>query len=147
MFCPKCGKETGDGAFCPHCGSSQTSAMTTDTGQLGLAENIAGLLCYLFGWVTGIVFLIIDKRPVVRFHALQSIFTFGAISLLYFILGLLPFSLWRLVSSLYGIISLVGLILWILLIIKAYQGQQFKLPIAGQMAEKWSSTLHQKGVI
>lgn len=138
MICPKCGLDPGDAAFCPHCGNSLTTSGTPASGQSGLAENIAGLLCYLLGWVTGIVFLIIDKRPFVRFHALQSIITFGVLSLLYFIVGLLPFTFWRLISSLYSAISLASLVLWVLLMVKAYQGQRFKLPFAGEMAENWA---------
>ena len=44
--------------------------------QTGLSENVAGLLCYILGWITGLIFLLIDKRPFVRFHAAQSIVVF-----------------------------------------------------------------------
>ena len=53
-----------------------------------MEENVAGLLCYVLGWVTGVIFFIIDKRPFVRFHAAQSIVVFGGIAILYIILGM-----------------------------------------------------------
>src|SRR6202045_15491 len=86
-FCKACGTELGGAAFCPKCGASQTaSAVPMGTAPAasseGLAENVAGLLCYVLGWVTGIIFLLIDKRPFVRFHAAQSIVVFGALTLI-----------------------------------------------------------------
>ncbi len=91
----------------------------------GLQENIAGLLCYVLGWITGIIFLIIEKdNKTVRFHAWQSIFVFGALT----ILGLIPVINW--------VIGIIGLILWILLMYKAYKGVKYKIPWAGNMAEK-----------
>ncbi len=52
----------------------------------GMTENVAGLLCYSLGWITGLIFLLIDKRPFVRFHAAQSIVIFGGLHILYYIL-------------------------------------------------------------
>ena len=98
----------------------------------GLQENIAGLLCYVLGWVTGIIFLILDKEnKFVRFHAWQSIIVFGAYTVLTIILNWIPVIGW-IFSMLLGIAAFV---LWILLILKAYQGQLYKLPIAGDIAE------------
>src|SRR6202044_3468799 len=79
--CTKCGTMVGDGvAFCPNCGAPQTAAasggaMATSAGSgtSGMSENVAGLLCYVLGWITGLIFYLIDKRPFVRFHAAQSI--------------------------------------------------------------------------
>jgi len=91
----------------------------------GLDENVASLLCYLGGWITGLIFFLIEKdNKTVRFHAMQSLITFGAVNVLIFIplVGL--------------IVGLVSLILWILLMIKAYQGEKFKLPLVGDIAEK-----------
>jgi len=105
----------------------------------GMAENVAGLLCYVLGWITGIIFLLIDKRPFVKFHAAQSIVVFGALTVIRVGLaimigsgGLIGFGLWAMISLL---ISLVGVVLWILLMIKAYQHELFKLPIAAGIAE------------
>jgi uncharacterized membrane protein len=143
-FCKACGSEVGGAAFCPKCGASQgTSAVPAAAAPAasseGLAENVAGLLCYVLGWLTGIVFILIDKRPFVRFHAAQSIVVFGALTILRIGLGIVMgiggfvgFGLWALVSMALG---LVGLVLWILLMIKAYQHQLYRVPIAAGIAD------------
>lgn len=111
-----------------------------DTGKssTGMQPNVAGLLCYLVGFVTGIVFIIIEKEnKFVRFHAMQSIFVFGGLFVLQIILSFIPFIGWLL-----GIlISILGLILWILLMMKAYNGEMYKLPFVGDMAEQKSQQL------
>lgn len=103
---------------------------------LGLDENIAGLLCYVLGWVTGIVFLILEKEnKFVRFHAVQSLATFLALFVLSIVFGMIPFIGW-IISIL---IVPLGIFLWILLMYKAFKGEKFKLPIVGDFAEKQSS--------
>ena len=100
----------------------------------GLAENVAGLLCYVGWWVSGIVFIIIEpENKFVRFHAMQSIVAFGAITIAATIIGLIPF----IGSFLGGLIWLLGVVLWIVLMVKAYQNIRFKLPWSGNIAEKW----------
>jgi uncharacterized membrane protein len=143
-FCKACGTELGGAAFCPKCGASQTaSAVPMSTAPAasseGLAENVAGLLCYVLGWLTGIIFLLIDKRPFVRVHAAQSIVVFGALTIIRIGLGIImgiggfvQFGLWALISMVLG---LLGVILWILLMIKAYQHELFRLPIAAPIAD------------
>jgi len=109
----------------------------------GMTENVAGLLCYSLWWVTGLIFFLIDKRPFVRFHAAQSIVVFGGLQIIYIVLGrFLIASLYRgglgtfgMGSGLLSLLDLLAFVLWILLMIKAYQGQKFKLPIAGDLAE------------
>ena len=146
--CTKCGAAVADNAaFCPSCGATQGAAAASSSAastQSGMAENVAGLLCYLLGWVTGLIFYLIDKRPFVRFHAAQSIVVFGGLNIITIILGmffgislvtggLAGFSIgW----ALYRLVDLVGLILWILLMIKAYQGERFRVPVAADLAEK-----------
>src|SRR5437762_1715246 len=99
----------------------------------GIEPNVAALLTYLIGWVTGIVFFVIEKdNKFVRFHAFQSIVVFGALTLLPFVLGFIPVLGWMLIPVVY----MLELALWIILMVKAYQGEKFKLPIAGDMAEK-----------
>ena len=99
----------------------------------GMNQNIAGLLCYVAGWITGLIFFLIEKENrFVRFHAMQSIITFGGLTVLSIALGMIPFV--NLV--LLPILGLLQLILWIVLMVKAYQGQLFKLPVIGDMAEK-----------
>ena len=100
----------------------------------GLTENVAGLLCYVLGWVSGLVFLLIEQEnKFIRFHAMQSIIIFGTLTIANFILGWIP-----LIGTFFVvIISVIGFILWIVLMLKAYQGTKFKLPWAGDLAEKW----------
>ncbi|HIW33528.1 MAG TPA: DUF4870 domain-containing protein [Candidatus Paenibacillus intestinavium] len=120
----------GEGeSFERHEGPTGTKGKT----ETGLDQNIAGLLCYVLGFITGIIFLLLEKNNrFVRFHALQSIFLSVAIVILNILLNLIPV-LGVLLDS---IISLASLVLWIVLLVKAYQGQWFKLPIIGDMAEK-----------
>ena len=101
--------------------------------SIGLEENVAGLLCYLLGWITGIIFLILEKESkFVKFHAIQSIATFLPLMIISWIFVWIPFI---------GVIiswfcSLLGLILWIILMIKAYQGEMYELPIVGEFAKE-----------
>lgn len=102
----------------------------------GLEENIAGLLCYVLGWVSGLVFFLIEtENKFVRFHAVQSIIVFGIINIILVIFGWIPWFGW-VVSSLVGGLAFV---FWIVLMYKAYQGTMYKLPVVGDLAEKWSS--------
>jgi uncharacterized membrane protein len=141
-FCGKCGSSVPDGApFCPQCGAQVAAAAgpapgvaMAPAGTSGLQENVAGLLCYLLGWLTGIIFLLIDKRPFVRFHAAQSIVVFGSLTIIHFILsiaflgsGFVGFGLWFLIVR---IVDLVSLIAWIVLMVMAYQGKLYEVPIA-----------------
>ncbi|MEK7875140.1 MAG: DUF4870 domain-containing protein [Pseudomonadota bacterium] len=104
------------------------------TTSTGLNENVAGLLCYLVGWVTGLIFFLIEKEnKFVRFHAMQSMITFGGLTVLFMVLGNIPFMGWGLIPFL----GLLQLVLWILLMVKAYQGEHFKLPVIGDLAEKY----------
>ena len=94
----------------------------------GLDENVAGFLCYLFGFITGIVFLVVEKESTfVKFHAMQSTITFLGIFVILAIFGWVP-----IIGLLIGIFSLI---LWLVLMIKALQGKRYSLPIVGKMAE------------
>ncbi|MGA2900918.1 MAG: DUF4870 domain-containing protein [Candidatus Acidiferrales bacterium] len=109
-----------------------------------MAENVAGLLCYVLGWITGLIFYLTDKRPFVRFHAAQSIVVFGALTIIRIIVGMLFVTggLAGITTGLslgillFWLISLVGLILWVLLMVKAYQGERYRVPIAADLADK-----------
>ncbi len=108
--------------------------MAQDLGKssTSLDPNVAALLSYLGGFVTGIVFFAIEKEnKFVRFHALQSVITFAAIFILQAVLVSM-FSAYMLVN----LLNLASLALWVLLMIKAYQGEKFKLPVIGDIAEK-----------
>jgi uncharacterized membrane protein len=151
--CTKCGAAVADNAgFCPSCGAPQPSAPAASPAppvpasavtDAGLQENVAGLLCYLLGWITGLIFLLIDKRPFVQFHAKQSIVVFGGLNILHFVIGMM-FGVSILAGGLgtasaglllSRLISLVTFVLWIVLMIKAYQGQRFRVPGAADVAE------------
>jgi uncharacterized membrane protein len=108
----------------------KTTEIKTSTG---MNQNVAGLLCYLVGWITGLIFFLIEKdNKFVRFHAMQSIITFGGLTMLFMVLGFIPVLGW----VLFPILGIVQLVLWILLMVKAYQGELFKLPVIGDLAEK-----------
>lgn len=112
---------------------SQSQQGGKDGSSTGLEENAAGALAYLLSFISGIVFLIIEKdSDFVRFHAMQSTITFGGLFVLQFVIGFVPLIGW-LISIL---IFPVWLILWIVLMMKAYQGERFKLPIVGNIAEQ-----------
>lgn len=105
--------------------------------ESGLQQNIAALLCYVLGWLSGLVFFFVDKRPFVRFHAMQSMILFGGIHVLHLVLTWVLFPalrLWSLLFMISGIISLVSLVLWVLLMVKAYQNEWYKVPVVGDIA-------------
>jgi uncharacterized membrane protein len=145
-FCSACGQEIGAASFCPKCGASQgaatapAAAVAAASPTAGLDENVAGLLCYILGWVTGLIFLLIDKRPFVKFHAAQSIAMSIGVFVLYFVLaifmGLLHvIHLGLLAFMLYPLLGLALFVLWIFVMYKAYQHEKFKLPIIGDLVE------------
>jgi len=143
-FCNACGQEIGTAAFCPKCGAGQAqapaSAPVAAPSSEGLQENVAALLAYVLGWLTGIIFLLIDKRPYVKFHAAQSIVVFGGLTILRIGIGIVG-GMFGGVTGLGAIVALgavtglVGLVLWVLLMVKAYQHQNFRVPIAANIAD------------
>ena len=112
-----------------------------DKTSLGLPENVAGLLCYVLGWVSGLVFLLLEpENKFVRFHAVQSIVTFGGVTMISIalsILGFMPF-LGILFDIANWMLGALAFVLWIVLMVKAVQGTMYKLPLAGDFAEKRS---------
>jgi uncharacterized membrane protein len=118
----------------------EMSSLTETKGKssTGMDENVAALLTYVFGLVTGILFLVIEKESkFVRFHAFQSILISAAFIILNMVLGFIPIIGW-LISLL---LSPVGFILWLILLYQAYQGKWFKLPVIGDYAEEQSNKL------
>jgi uncharacterized membrane protein len=142
MFCSKCGAENPDEAkFCSKCGTELGVAATPTEGvakteaesSTGLSANAAGLLCYVLGWITGIIFVVLEQKSTfVKFHAWQSIMTFGVLTVAQLVLGWIPFIGWIL-SILIGILMFV---LWLILIIQAGTGKMWKVPWAGDWAER-----------
>lgn len=145
--CTQCGAAVSEDArYCPNCGRPQAATWTPDepAAQSGISQNAAALLSYVLGWITGLIFLLIDKRPFVRFHATQSLVTFGGLHLIRVMVGAVfgvgwwYFGGWAnlgLGALLRGCIELFTFVLWVVCMVKAYQGVRFKLPIAGDIAE------------
>jgi uncharacterized membrane protein len=156
MFCSECGTENPEGArFCSKCGAelgapakpSGTVANQEAESSTGLSANVAGLLCYVggvippvpLGWISGLVFLAIEKKSTfVRFHAWQAIIVFGALAvlnLIFFPLHFIPFvglGFWILSI----IVMVASVVLAIILMLQAYQGKMWKVPWAGDWAER-----------
>lgn len=102
-----------------------------ERSSTGLEENVAGFLCYLLGFITGIVFLIVERKSsFVKFHAMQSTITFLGLFVIMGILGLIP-----ILNLLVFLFWILGLILWLVLMVKALQGKRYALPIVGKLAE------------
>jgi len=142
MYCPKCGAENPEGAkFCSKCGAQLGAAGAPSEGPVkpeaesstGMSANVAGLLCYVVGWVTGIVFVVWEKKSTfVRFHAWQSIMTFGVLTVVSLVLSPIPFA----GAVLVYIIGVLMFVLWIILMVTAGTGKMWKVPWAGNWAEK-----------
>src|SRR5271165_3549292 len=159
VHCPKCGATLSPQArFCDKCGQEQPAAAVQPytASQDGLSENAAAALSYVLGWLTGIIFYLIDKRPYVRFHAAQSIVTFGGLHIIRIVLAMIfgvgwmfggyhhhygygvgGFGIGVLVL---GIIGLLTFVLWIVCIIKAASGSWFVLPVSGPIAQNMAGT-------
>jgi len=104
--------------------------------SLGMDENIEALLTYVLGWITGIIFLALEREnKFVRFHAAQSLAVFLPLFVALIILGVIPFIGW--ILSL--ILSILTLLLWLFLMFKAFQGEKYKLPVVGDFAERQSN--------
>ena len=127
----------------------------TAKSSTGLDENLAALLSYVFTWVSGLVFFLIEKTSrLVRFHAMQSILLSASAIIVGIILWFAWFVVTLIVGQLSGLLgTLAGLVIgllifvfyiavliaWVLCLVKAYQGQYYKLPVIGNFAEKFSA--------
>jgi uncharacterized membrane protein len=154
MFCPKCGTENPEGAkFCSKCGAelgtpakpSEATTKPEAESSTGMSANVAGLLCYLATWITGIVFVVLEKKSTfVKFHAWQSIMTFGVLTVVQIILAIISgiaaftmvpgLALFAWVLTI--IVAVLMFVLWIILMIQAGTGKMWKVPGAGNWAEK-----------
>ncbi len=117
-------------------GENTGNAQTAEVGKkggAGLQPNIAGALAYFLGPVTGILFLLIEKEnKFVRFHAMQSVLTFGGLFVLNIVLGFIPLLGWMAGT----LLSLVGLVLWLFLMYQAFNNKEYELPVIGDIARK-----------
>ncbi len=134
-FCTGCGKEVPAGAAaCPSCGQVTAVPASASAPAGGLTDNVAGALAY-FTFIPAIIFLVMEpynKNRFLRFHSFQCLF----LCVVCFVLGI--------VVSMVPVINIIGvpllivgeLVVWLVLVLKAYQGQKFKLPIIGDLAEQ-----------
>jgi uncharacterized membrane protein len=98
----------------------------------GMSENVASGLSYVLTWVTGLIFFLVDKRPEVRFHAMQSI-VYGVLwTLVAVVRPYMPGP----IGALFGLVLFAFFIGWIVLMIQGFQGKHFKLPVLGDFAEQ-----------
>jgi len=101
--------------------------------SLNLSENVVALIAYLFGWLSGLIILLLEKESrFVRFHALQSLVFFAGMSLIIGIFGRIPVIGWVFAAA--GGILTFGF--WIIGMIKAYQGEAYRFPIVGDFAAR-----------
>jgi uncharacterized membrane protein len=122
-----------------------TAAGAPGPTSMGMQANVAAGLSYVLGWVTGLVFFLVEKQNrFVRFHAMQSILFFGGITVLGIVLNIvwgvgIPFISFvaLCINGLLGLVAFVG---WIVLLINGFQGKYFKLPIIGDYAEKYANS-------
>ncbi len=147
-FCSNCGAQAS-GSFCPNCGTPLGGASgytarpsSSATGAMGISENAAGLLCYLLffigllGFIVPIIFLVMapyNQNKFVRFHAFQAIFTHLGLIVLSALLVIVTHGLGLV---LFPLIGLGTLVLWIYLMVTAYQGKTVRLPVVGDLAAK-----------
>lgn len=143
-YCTFCGAQMPDeSAFCSACGKTageSASATPVPPAGAGLSDNIAGLLAYIT-ILPAIVFLVLEpynRRAFVRFHAFQSILFFVACvvaNVAVSILGVMPVLRW-ITLLLWPLLGLAEFVIWVLLLLKAGNGQRFKLPVIGEIAER-----------
>jgi uncharacterized membrane protein len=140
-FCATCGTQLADGATCPKCaGGAAQVANAAAPAAAGLTDNVAGALAYVT-IIPAIVFLVLEpfnRKRFVRFHAFQSIFFFIAWTVLGIAMAFIshiPFLGWA-TLFMWPLISLAMFVILLILALKAYQGQTFKLPVIGDMAEQ-----------
>jgi len=162
-FCVQCGAQV-EGKFCQKCGAVNPAVPGADAGAQpgagigaappptstasagGLTDNVAGALCYLIGFVTGIVFLVLapyNQNPRIRFHAFQAIFF--NLAWIAFWMAISIFTAMTKVFALlllpvYPLVGLCGFGLWLFLMWKAYNNDPLVLPVIGPLAQQQANT-------
>jgi uncharacterized membrane protein len=150
-YCSSCGTQMVDNAaFCPSCGKAAVAGSTgaapapaqvqqgSTASASGLQDNVAGALAYLV--IPAIVFLVVEpynKNKFIRFHSFQAIIYWMASIILQAIAWMIPI-LNLVLGPIIGLAIFIG---WIVLLIKAFQGTMFKLPVIGDLAEKQAGTM------
>jgi len=142
-FCNMCGAQVADGVTT--CAACSGKAAVSSAGTSGMADNVAGMIAYVT-FIPAIIFLVTapyNKNRFVRFHSFQSIFLFVAVVALHIavsVLGVVPLMI-LITFPLHMLISLGAFIVWVILLLKANQGQMWKLPVIGDMAEKQANAM------
>lgn len=157
-FCPSCGAPA-EGRFCQKCGAALGGESAVPGGAplgpvpgaapavaAGMSDNVAGALCYLFGLITGILFLVLapyNQNRSIRFHAFQSIFLNIAWVVIWIALGILALALHVIPilgtiigASLQFALAVGGFVVWLYMMFKTYNGEKVVLPVVGPLAEK-----------
>jgi len=138
-FCNACGAQIADGTTtCPACAGRAAAA--PGVAASGMTDNVAGMLAYVT-FIPAIIFLVTapyNQSRFVRFHSFQSIFLFVAVVAIQILLSIVTFVpfLILITGPLHMLVALGALIVWIIVLLKANQGQMFKLPVIGDLAEK-----------
>jgi uncharacterized membrane protein len=138
-FCNTCGAQIPDGTTtCAACCNRTATIPVAVTS--GMADNVAGMLVYIT-FIPAIIFLVTppyNQSRFIRFHSFQSIFLFVAVVAIQIglsVLTIVPFLIF-ITAPLHMLVALGALVVWIILLLKANQGQMYKLPIIGDLAEK-----------
>ncbi len=157
-FCVKCGKRLNPGqplanaVYCGKCGQplpsaagiSKSPSANPSGAELAIPQNYAAPMCYLFGWMSGLVMYFVDKRTAVRFHAAQSMIVFGALNIAGFVAG--RYSRDAFISSgqqtgamiafaAFALICFTALAFWIIFIVKSFEKTAFRLPVVARLAD------------
>jgi uncharacterized membrane protein len=154
-FCVKCGlrlkpaQEPPGSIYCGRCGQTLHGVETNEGGKAGagtesgIPQNIAAPLSYFFAFISGLVLFFMDKRPFVRFHAAQSTIVFGILCAVGFASGRLAVSsqmsgqntISIVYFAVFWVTGIMGLALWVVLIVKAFDAKLYRLPIVGRLAD------------
>lgn len=156
-FCASCGAQM-EGKFCAKCGAPAGAAAAAAGGgaapqammpapavrSSAMADNVASMLCYVLGFITGIIFLVLEpynKNKVVRFNAFQSIFLSVAVIVIRIALGIVFTAMFSLSGlflglAIFSLFSLACFILWLYILISTYQGKTVVLPVIGSLAQQ-----------
>ena len=154
-FCTKCGAQMDEGsAFCVACGQPASTAPASNppgasvppmAASTPISSNMAALLTYIVGFITGIIFLVIEpykRDPFVRFHAFQSIFLSAAYILVFIVWGIVSGALffatlgvmWQILLAGWVLLRLAFFVLWLFMMYKAYNNERYMLPVIGPLA-------------
>ncbi|MGC1452710.1 MAG: DUF4870 domain-containing protein [Candidatus Sulfotelmatobacter sp.] len=145
-FCNMCGAQIADGTTtCAACAGRAPVAAAPAANVGGMADNVAGMLAYIT-IIPAIIFLVMEpynKNRFIRFHSWQCLFFAAALFVLHVGLSIVTFVpfLALITFPLHLLVSLGGFILWIVLLLKANQGQMYKLPVIGDLAEKQANAM------